>query len=228
MNGKTKHRNSLKKTRIGRRLEKLRIKPSDLWLDESSASENEQTFSRKKPKCANPRCLICSILSRLTSHNCCSNHLNILTTHSDQTWLSDSVMIVPVTNELVQKYLNHEQIHRLQTKITANEENDLPRIASTITIESDIPTKPPQDPWQPISDEVDAALEQVLDQVDTSFEYSPHTVRHTDTNILASHLPKIPLKEGRFRHGKPIQKQITTNAANEYRPLASVLSSSPE
>lgn len=80
------------------------------------------------------------------------------------------------------------------------------------------------DPWIPISDEIDAALEQALDQIDSSFdtplEFTPATVRRTETQFMAAHLPKIPLKEGRFRQGKPIIDRTTSNAANEYRPLA--------
>jgi hypothetical protein len=44
---------------------------------------------------------------------------------------------------------------------------------------------------------------------------------------MAACLPKIPLKQGRFRQGKPIIDRTTTNAANEYRPLAAAQSSPP-
>jgi hypothetical protein len=215
-------------------------------------------------------------------------------------------MIVPLTDDIVQRYLNPEQIHHLQTQTKKTSERniltqkslnksamtpntskaqqsskntpkstkkpsqtDIPPLASTIVVESatvplDItittidtsssisviknienPTtiddnqqentlmEPPDntkqtDPWTPISDEIDAALEQVLVQIDsssdTSLEYSPATVRRTETEIMAARLPKIPLKEGRFRNGKPIMNRTTTNAANEYRPLAAAQS----
>jgi hypothetical protein len=84
------------------------------------------------------------------------------------------------------------------------------------------------DPWIPISDDIDAALEEALNQIDSSsdtpLEYSPTTVRRTETEIMAARLPKIPLKVGRFRNGKPIMNRTTTNAANEYRPLATTQS----
>jgi len=85
------------------------------------------------------------------------------------------------------------------------------------------------DPWIPISDEIDAALEQALDEIDSSsdppIEFTPATVRRTETEFMAAHLPKIPLKQGRFRQGKPIIDRTTSNAANEYRPLAATQSS---
>ncbi|CAF2651683.1 unnamed protein product [Rotaria sp. Silwood2] len=84
-------------------------------------------------------------------------------------------------------------------------------------------------PWSPISDEIDAALEQVLIQIDASnnvpLEFTPTTARRTDTEIMAALLPKIPLKQGRFRSGKPIINRSTSNAANEYRPLSTAQSS---
>ena len=87
-------------------------------------------------------------------------------------------------------------------------------------------------PWNPISDEVDATLEGVLNQVesvsDSSIVYSPATVRRTETELMAARLPKIALKTGRFRLGKPISPSVSTTAANEYRPLsASQSRSSP-
>jgi hypothetical protein len=133
-------------------------------------------------------------------------------------------------------------------------QTQLPPLASTIviearTVDSSIQTttmdniepespikKLPTDPWVPISDEVDTALENVLNQIDlstdTPLEFTPTTVRRTETEFMAALLPKIPLKQGRFRHGKPISSSstitTTSNAANEYRPLAAVLPSPPE
>lgn len=42
---------------------------------------------------------------------------------------------------------------------------------------------------------------------------------------MAARLPKLSLKSGRFRRGKPIIAPTTSNAANEYRPLAATQSS---
>jgi len=99
-----------------------------------------------------------------------------------------------------------------------------------ITIDDTPSSKPLHDPWIPISDEIDAALEKALDQIDspcdTPLEFTPATARRTDTEIMAARLPKIPLKPGRFRQGKPIVDRSITNAANEYRPLAATQSSS--
>jgi hypothetical protein len=99
-----------------------------------------------------------------------------------------------------------------------------------ITIDDTPSSKPLHDPWIPISDEIDAALEKALDQIDSScdspLEFTPATARRTDTEIMAARLPKIPLKPGRFRQGKPIVDRSITNAANEYRPLAATQSSS--
>ncbi|CAF3607953.1 unnamed protein product [Rotaria sp. Silwood1] len=284
----------------------------------------------------NTTCLICSILSQLSSYNCCSEHLSILKNHSDhqqqqQTtnsqWLPDKVMIVPVTDEIVQRYLDPQQIHNLRTQTSiTNKKNststskslnkstmtldlspieqsgrnipkssiqstqmDIEPLASTIVIESvcsklttiqpnlitttvtttnnienstnidnellekspiemiiidDTPTDNQEEhttkikstnnnkqmnPWSPISDEVDAALEHVLNQISSSndipLEFTPTTARRTDTEIMAALLPKIPLKQGRFRSGKPIINRSISNAANEYRPLSNAQSS---
>ena len=87
------------------------------------------------------------------------------------------------------------------------------------------PTKPVHNPWEPISDEIEAALEIAVEQTepvsdDPPLEFTPATARRTDTDVMAARLPKIPLKPGRFRLGKPIPNRSTTDAANEYRPLA--------
>jgi hypothetical protein len=81
-------------------------------------------------KCAT--CLICSILTTLTSYNCCSKHLSLLINnknshlnHQKQTtdttqWSPQQVMIVPITDELIQRYLNPQEIHRLKTQTSAS------------------------------------------------------------------------------------------------------------
>ena len=315
---KRKRHSSPIKSQIAIRLEKLRRRPRDLWGDDDDeeqcrpskiialpGSEDERPLpkrkSGKKTSSKNARCLICSILSKLSSYNCCSDHLFLLKNHlhsSNPQWLPEQVMIVPVTDEIVQRYLDPQQIHQLRSQTTTNSvksivdppgqdfdsfqtekfsneltmtsdspRKDLPPLASTIVVEStrsnsatippDISTtpiattiiddsecitildetpsetivnKPPHDPWIPISDEIDAALEHALDQIDSSgdipLEFTPATVWRTETEIMAARLPKIPLKPGRFRQGKPILNRSTSNAANEYRPLAATQSAS--
>ena len=87
------------------------------------------------------------------------------------------------------------------------------------------------DPWTPISDEIDAALEQALDEIDSTHdrspEFTPTTARRTETEVMAALLPKMPLKRGRFRAGRPISDCITSDAANEYQPSGTGQSSPP-
>jgi hypothetical protein len=70
-------------------------------------------------------CLICTIASTLTSYNCCSKHLDLLvnkkSSHAsvhtnDQQWPPQQVMILPMTDELLQRYLDPEKIHQLKTQ----------------------------------------------------------------------------------------------------------------
>jgi hypothetical protein len=98
-------------------------KKSSRIHDENYPSDNDHKITSK---CAT--CLICSILSTLTSYNCCSKHLSLLinnknshhnheklTTNTDQ-WPPQQVMIVPMTDELIQRYLNPQEINRLRTQ----------------------------------------------------------------------------------------------------------------
>ncbi|CAF3350494.1 unnamed protein product [Rotaria socialis] len=273
----------------------------------------------------NPTCLICSIFSQLSSHNCCSEHLSILKNHSDHhvrttngQHLPEKVMIVPITDEIVQHYLDSQQIYQLRTQaspsrttkkrstvqsvskatMTSDEsvvshpiiriprvirepsQMDIEPLCSTIVVEtaaittSDVATSPSKtnhientttsdiipipessietitiddnsiddqqdhidikstnesgklNPWDPIRDEIDDTLERVLNQVDSTenstLEFTPTTARRTNTEVMAALLPKIPLKEGRFRQGKSIMNRTLSNAANEYRPSATV------
>ena len=91
------------KSQIAQRLEKLRNRKRDLWADDSddeqskttnnkklfivlTDSEEERPKSRKKNSqnhVKNHTCLICSILSQLSSYNCCSEHLTMLKNPSD-------------------------------------------------------------------------------------------------------------------------------------------------
>jgi len=86
----------------------------------SRSVKSRKKFSENHVK--NARCLICSILSQLSSCNCCSEHLSTLKNHSHQQQtttnsqcLPEKVMIVPLTNEIVQHYLDPQQIHHLRT-----------------------------------------------------------------------------------------------------------------
>jgi hypothetical protein len=103
------------------RSNKSRKKKSQI-CDETLPSEND---NKPISKCAT--CLICSILSNLTSYNCCSKHLSILlnhtnhrkqTTNTDQ-WPPQQVMIVPMTDEFIQRYVDTQQIHRLRASPTS-------------------------------------------------------------------------------------------------------------
>jgi hypothetical protein len=63
-------------------------------------------------------------------------------------------------------------------------------------------------------------MEIALDQIDQSSQdqtqFTPVTARRTPTDIMASRLPKIQLKKGRFRQGKPIaEKTIPDTTTNE-------------
>lgn len=95
-------------------------KKSSQISEENFSSDNDYKIMSKCPTC-----LICSILSKLTSYNCCQKHLALLvhnhqkqqkqTTNSDQ-WPPQQVMILPVTDELIQRYLNPQEIYRLRTR----------------------------------------------------------------------------------------------------------------
>lgn len=71
------------------------------------------------PKCVT--CLICSILSTLTPYNCCSKHLSQLIhnknshDHDSNQWPPKQVMIVPITDEFVQRYINPQEFYQVKT-----------------------------------------------------------------------------------------------------------------
>ena len=62
-------------------------------------------------------CLICSIQSIISSLNCCPQHLAALTNHHQ--WLPDQVMIVPVTDAILEQYLDPQKLHRLRAETPA-------------------------------------------------------------------------------------------------------------
>lgn len=82
--------------------------------------------------------------------------------------------------------------------------------------------KKQNDPWTPISDETYAAIETALEQTDRNsqdqMEFPPAIARRTPTDLMASRLPKIQLKKGRYHRGKPIAEtstsDITTNESH--------------
>lgn len=104
----------------------IALSESDEEQQSPSSKRRRQSVKSRKNPVKNPTCLICSILSQLSSYNCCSEHLSILKNHSHQPqttttttnpqWLPEQVMILPITNELVQRYLEPEQIRRLRTQ----------------------------------------------------------------------------------------------------------------
>ena len=82
--------------------------------------------------------------------------------------------------------------------------------------------KKQNNPWTPISDETHVAIATALEQVDRSsqeeMEFTPAIARRTPTEVMASRLPKIQLKKGRYHRGKPVadknppeQTTTTTN-----------------
>lgn len=106
---------------------KARKKPRHVH-DESGASEDDY---ETPSKCAT--CLICSVLSTLTSYNCCSRHLTVLkrekrttrrrlklTTHTEP-HPPQHVMILPMTDELIQRYLNPQGVQHLRSQILSAE-----------------------------------------------------------------------------------------------------------
>jgi len=277
-----------------------------------------------KPPSKCVTCLICSILKTLNSYNCCSKHLSVLLkkiTVADsseviENGLPPQVMIVPVTDDLLQRYLDPTQIHQLKTQTTpaTNPKRTIERTASSRSLskktgniselsaieptqankaksvdkscmtEIDLtdhhassisivheplgpahstaiptdmtfvvsgstsgstnsfesptvldtcqiqqisdpalvviddsqsdqsqPTTKTQNPWIPISDETYAAVEIALNQPEINSEelteFTPATARKTPTDVMASCLPKIQLKKGRYRQGKPLEDE---------------------
>ncbi|CAF1042397.1 unnamed protein product [Rotaria sp. Silwood1] len=314
-------------------------KKSSRTYDESLTSDNDH---KQRSKCVT--CLICSILTTLTSYNCCSKHLSLLINnknshdnHQKQTintnqWPPKQVMIVPITDDLIQRYINPQEFVHIKTSTStpsihtksvqskrpirkssknsriASESSDAdhsiinktksstksshvqheqpncssiiaesvrppnsgktsqdttftvitststststtinsfesPNILDTCQIQqsSDPPiiicdsqpdtqqdnllvsnTQKNQtnDPWTPISDETYSAIETALHRIDESSqeqnEFTPTTARRTATDLMASRLPKIQLKKGRFHQGKPLSdKNISDKATNE-------------
>ncbi|CAF1179361.1 unnamed protein product [Adineta steineri] len=129
---------------------------------------------------------------------------------------------ITVTKNIEKHQIQQSPIEMIVINESQNDNQQINTVVECIDNNTSI------NPWTPITDEIDTALERVLDQVeatvDSPLEFTPTTVRRTETEIMAARLPKIPLKEGRFRNGKPILNRSTSSAANEYRPLAATRS----
>jgi hypothetical protein len=83
--------------------------------------------------------------------------------------------------------------------------------------------KKQNDPWTPISDETYREIETALERVDQhsqeEMEFTPAIARRTPTELMASRLPKIQLRKGRYHRGKPVNdtnslEKTTTNEAS--------------
>jgi hypothetical protein len=88
----------------------------------SGKSRKKLSHNHNENTNKNATCLICSIHSQLSSYNCCSQHLSILKNPQPTAfqWLPEQVMIVPLTDEIVQRYLDPQQIHHLRTQTSTN------------------------------------------------------------------------------------------------------------
>ncbi|UJR26744.1 hypothetical protein I4U23_008059 [Adineta vaga] len=300
--------------------------------DESCTSDNDY---KTTSKCTT--CLICSILTTLSSYNCCTKHLSLLTNNKKNTqdhhqksttnveqYPPQHVMILPMTDELIQRYLNQQGVHHLRTQIPTSssskktngsskstrkllkkstvisepsdtehssrfvsstksthiepdQSNSSSNTSDSINLPHSHPNLPDttftvitststtinsfespnildtcqlqqssdqaiiiddsqpntqseslstnnndkntqNNPWTPISDDTYAAIEVALDRVDQDSEeqteFTPSTARRTATNLMASCLPKIQLKKGRFHQGKPIEDKSTSDTAS--------------
>ncbi|CAF1328237.1 unnamed protein product, partial [Adineta ricciae] len=283
--------------------------PSTSSQRHSRSSKLRKRTSRHHRHRESATCLICSVLSQLSSYNCCSTHLAVLKNLSHG--LPEQLVLVPMTNDIAQHYLHRQSRRRSSTTrkhsdgeltkqkllnkatMTPNRSNAQPPIRTTpksvtrqalfdmspvemtnttvssstsprttknvrrvkratifdentrepspiqtITIDDTEQNDPsiysrehhnPTDPWTEITEETDAALKQVLNEVefisDTPLEFTPATARRTNAETMAARLPKIPLKQGRFRNGRPVDNcttTTTTDGPSEYRPSTAV------
>lgn len=91
------------------------------------------------------------------------------------------------------------------------------------TANSKTTEKKPNDPWTAVSDEtysaIDTALAQGNQPSQEELEFTPVIARRTPTDLMASRLPKIQLKKGRYHRGKPVTDtnplEKTTTVTNE-------------
>lgn len=164
------------------------------------------------------------LASSITIEPACSN----VTTNQPE--ISTTIVVSSSTTDNIENTTSNDK----------NPSDECP--IDTITID-DTPTDEPQEhanakssskknPWDPIRNDIDHTLEKVLNQVDTSetapLEFTPVTARRTNTEVMAALLPKLALKEGRFRRGRPIGNRTLSNAASEYRPSTTTTTASPQ
>lgn len=103
--------------------------------------------------------------------------------------------------------------------------SDQPIVIDDSQSDTSTTTNKQKDPWVPISDETYEAIENALsEQTNKNSQeqivFPPAIARRTPTEVMASRLPKIQLKQGRYRYGKPVVEKNTadtTTTANESR-----------
>lgn len=239
-------------------------------------------------------CLICSILTSLSAQNCCSNHLSLLThqKHSngssitkESVWPPKQVMIIPIDDELIQRYLNPEQIHRLKTPMASTDQPSNDEILSTksihesdtiqhstksLNLHEDIESRCPMMMSSIDGESVTPTIDSNVTPVDTTFtiatstsstttnnsfespsmldtcqvqsssdqpsianrsdddfhEFTPATARRTPTDLMVSCLPRIQLKKGRYRLGKPIVENDGSTGVHHETRCSSIITSS--
>ncbi|CAF2057311.1 unnamed protein product [Rotaria magnacalcarata] len=312
---------------------------NDKKKKKSTRMNNENLISDNdyKPTSKCVTCLICSILTTLTPYNCCTKHLSLLIhkKHShgndskqpmkDNQWPPKQVMIVPITDDLIQRYVNPQEFYHIKaspsqnntvqstrskrklskssttsessdadlsqvnklkssTKSTSVEPEQLnpspiifesllqnsgkfsqdktytvitstststststtissfesPSLLDTcqlqqssdqpITISDSQPnTQKSQqnDPWIPTNDDTCSPIEKSLHRIEPSSqeqnEFTPVTARRTPTDVMASRLPKIKLKKGRFHRGKPIHDKNTSDTTTASDGQSSII-----
>ncbi|CAF5132455.1 unnamed protein product, partial [Rotaria magnacalcarata] len=83
------------------------------------------------------------------------------------------------------------------------------------------------DPWIPTNDDTCSPIEKSLHRIEPSSqeqnEFTPVTARRTPTDVMASRLPKIKLKKGRFHRGKPIHDKNTSDTTTASDGQSSII-----
>ena len=105
---------------VSKRTVAILLSDSDEEQIPSSSSTRQRRSKRKLSRiddesaATSATCLICSIQSIISSLNCCPQHLAALSHH--RPWLPDQVMIVPVTDAILEQYLDPQKLHRLRAE----------------------------------------------------------------------------------------------------------------
>ncbi|CAF5207691.1 unnamed protein product, partial [Rotaria magnacalcarata] len=83
------------------------------------------------------------------------------------------------------------------------------------------------DPWIPTNDDTCSPIEKSLHRIEPTSqeqnEFTPVTARRTPTDVMASRLPKIKLKKGRFHRGKPIHDKNTSDTTTASDGQSSII-----